>query len=75
MLEKGMRATVNSDDPAYFLGYIHENLVATQEEADLSRDQVIRLAANAFEASWLPPEEKRALLSRLEGYAASEAGL
>ena len=74
MLEKGMRATVNSDDPAYFLGYIHENLVATQEEADLSRDQVVRLAANAFEASWLPPEEKRALLGRLEGYAASEAG-
>ena len=37
MLEKGMRATVNSDDPAYFLGYVQENLVATQEEADLSR--------------------------------------
>ena len=36
MLEKGMRATVNSDDPAYFLGYVQENLVATQEEADLS---------------------------------------
>ena len=50
MLEKGMRATVNSDDPAYFLGYVQENLVATQEEADLSRDQVIRLTANAFEA-------------------------
>ena len=73
MLEKGMRATVNSDDPAYFLGYVQENLVATQEEADLSRDQVVRLAANAFEASWLPAEEQRALLSRLEGYAASKA--
>ena len=73
MLEKGMRATVNSDDPAYFLGYVQENLVATQEEADLSRDQVARLAANAFEASWLPAEEQRALLSRLEEYAASEA--
>ena len=73
MLEKGMRATVNSDDPAYFLGYIYENLVATQEEADLTRDQVVRLAANAFEASWLPPEEKRVLRGRLDGYAASEA--
>ena len=73
MLEKGMRATVNSDDPAYFLGYVHENLVATQEEADLSRDQVVQLAANAFEASWLPAEEKRALLGRLEEYASSEA--
>ena len=74
MLEKGMRATVNSDDPAYFLGYVQENLIATQEEADLSRDQVVRLTANAFEASWLPAEEQRALLSRLEGYAASEVG-
>ena len=73
MLEKGMRATVNSDDPAYFLGYIKENLVATQEEADLSRDQVVRLAANAFEASWLPAEEKHGLLGRLESYAASQA--
>ena len=74
MLEKGMRATVNSDDPAYFLGYILENLVATQEEADLSRDQVVRLAANAFEASWLPAEEQEALRSRLDGYVESEAG-
>ena len=74
MLEKGMRATVNSDDPAYFLGYVQENLIATQEEADLSLDQVVRLAANAFEASWLPAEEQRALLGRLEGYAASGAG-
>ena len=74
MLEKGMRVTVNSDDPAYFPEYVQENLVATQKEAALSRDQVIRLAANAFEASWLPAEEQRVLLSRLEGYAASEAG-
>ena len=72
MLEKGMRATVNSDDPAYFLGYVQENLVATQEAADLTRDQVVRLAANAFEASWLPQEEQRALRSRLDGYVASE---
>ena len=74
MLEIGMRATVNSDDPAYFQGYIHENLVATQEEAGLSREQVVRLAANAFEASWLPEDEKRAYRERLEGYAASETG-
>ncbi|MDE0051773.1 MAG: adenosine deaminase [Rhodospirillales bacterium] len=74
MLEIGMRATVNSDDPAYFQGYILENLVATQEEADLSRDQVVRLAANAFEASWLQADEKRAFSDRLAGYAASGAG-
>ena len=61
MLELGMRATVNSDDPAYFAGYMNENLVATQEAADLSRDQIVRLAVNAFEASWLPAGGKARL--------------
>ena len=74
MLEMGMRATVNSDDPAYFPGYMNENLVATQEAADLTRDQIVSLAVNAFEASWLPAEEKRALRGRLDRYVASETG-
>ena len=74
MLEMGMRATVNSDDPAYFPGYMNENLVATQEAAGLSRDQIVRLALNAFEASWQPAEEKQALRSRLDRYVASAAG-
>ena len=73
MLEKGMRATVNSDDPAYFPGYMNENLIATQEAAGLGRDQIIQLAANAFEASWLAPQEKRALRGRLDRYVASQA--
>ena len=59
MLEKGMRATVNSDDPAYFPGYMNENLVATQEAADLTRDQIVQLAVNAYEASWFEAPEKR----------------
>ena len=73
MLEKGMRVTVNSDDPAYFPGYMNENLVATQEAADLTRDQIVQLAVNAFEASWLPSEEKGALRSQLERYVESKA--
>jgi adenosine deaminase len=68
MLEKGMRATVNSDDPAYFPGYMNENLIATQEAAQLDKGQVIQLAINAFEASWLPAEQKDALLRRLDGH-------
>ena len=74
MLEMGMKATVNSDDPAYFPGYMNENLIATQEAADLTREQITQLAVNAFEASWLPPEEKAVLLGRLDRYVESAAG-
>ena len=74
MLEKGMRATVNSDDPAYFPGYMNENLIATQVAAELSRDQIVQLAVNAFEASWLAAAEKRALRGRLDRFVASWAG-
>ena len=70
MLDKGMRATVNSDDPAYFPGYMNENLIATQEAADLTRDQMVQLAVNAFEASWLPPQERQALRGRLDRFVA-----
>ena len=74
MLERGMQVTVNSDDPAYFPGYMNENLVATQEAADLTRDQIVQLAVNAYEASWLEAPEKRDLLSQLDHYVASTEG-
>ena len=74
MLEKGMRATVNSDDPAYFPGYMNENLVATWEAADLTRDQIVELAVNALEASWVAPEDKRALRSQPDRHVASKEG-
>lgn len=70
MLDKGMRATVNSDDPAYFGGYMNENLVAVQEEVELSKDEVVQLARNAFEAAWLPRASKDRYLAALEAHAA-----
>lgn len=70
MLGKGMRVTVNSDDPAYFPGYIYENYVRVQEEVDLGKGELVQLARNAFEASWLPRAGKDRYLERLEAYAA-----
>ena len=70
MLKMGMRATVNSDDPAYFPGYMTENLIATHEAAELERDQIVQLAINAFEGSWLPVQEKNSLLRQLDSYVA-----
>jgi adenine deaminase len=68
MLDHGMRATVNSDDPAYFPGYVNENLAAAQAEAGMTREEVIGLARNSFEIGWLDADERSAYLGRLEAY-------
>jgi len=66
ILDAGVRATINSDDPAYFPGYMNENLVAV----GLSREQAIQVARNAFEISWLGDDEKQRYVDALEEYAA-----
>jgi adenine deaminase len=53
MLEQGLRATVNSDDPAYFGGYMHDNFVAVAESLQLTRHQLATLARNSFLGSFL----------------------
>ena len=57
MLECGIMATINSDDPAYFGGYLLQNYVATQEALCLSAKQMAQLAENSFRASLLPPSK------------------
>jgi adenosine deaminase len=71
LLEAGLMVTVNSDDPAYFGGYLTENYMAVQQALGLSRDQLHRIAANSFEASFIPEENKRAFLQELDDYAAT----
>ena len=68
LLEAGLCATVNSDDPAYFGGYIEENYVAVQEALGLTRDHLYQLTRNAFEASFLASEEKSRLVEELDDY-------
>lgn len=71
MLEAGLAATVNSDDPAYFGGYIEENFQETAAALDLSRRQLGELTRNALHGSFLAEDEKRDLLSRTERYCAA----
>jgi adenine deaminase len=71
MLDFGLRVTLNSDDPAYFGGYVDENFYAAQEGLHLSRDDVYELTKNSFEASFLDAESKQRLLYELDGYFAS----
>ena len=58
LLATGLCATVNSDDPAYFGGYVAANYAAAAQALDLSVGDVRRLAANSIEASWLAPDQK-----------------
>ncbi|WP_373085211.1 adenosine deaminase [Sneathiella sp.] len=70
MLERGLKATINSDDPAYFGGYINENYQAITDSLNLTRDDILVLARNGFEASFCPDTRKQAMLARLEAYSA-----
>jgi adenosine deaminase len=73
MLEAGLKATVNSDDPAYFGGYVAQNYRAVAQARGLSRDDVAILARNSFTGSFLPPEEIAAKLAILDRYLAANA--
>ncbi|MBX3608509.1 MAG: adenosine deaminase [Hydrogenophaga sp.] len=66
LLDAGLCATVNSDDPAYFGGYLNANFVQTVQALDLSRDDVITLARNSFEASFVDPPTRSRLMARLD---------
>lgn len=56
MLAAGLRVTVNSDDPAYFGGYVNDNFNALVDAVDLSREEIIELVVNSFKASFLEQE-------------------
>lgn len=68
MLNKGILATIHSDDPAYFGGYMNENYYETAKGLNLSKDQLMQLTINAFKASWLSPEEKIKQITHVKNY-------
>jgi len=68
LLDRGIRVTVNSDDPAYFGGYVTDNLIAAQQAVGLTAAELVRLQRNAFEIAWLPPTVRDELLTELEHY-------
>ncbi|MCZ6677607.1 MAG: adenosine deaminase, partial [Candidatus Poribacteria bacterium] len=66
LLEAGLCATINSDDPAYFGGYIGENFLRSTEALDLNADDIYILAKNAFTASFLSEKEKERYIAELD---------
>ena len=71
LLDSGLCVTVNSDDPAYFGGYVVANYQAVQRGLGLSRDDIVQLAANSIEASFLPAAAKQDWQRRIEAFAAA----
>ena len=65
MLDKKLMVMVNSDDPAYFGGYLNQNLIETQASLNLSKDDVKTLLVNSFQSSFLNEEKKREWISKI----------
>ena len=70
LLGRGLLVTVNSDDPAYFGGYVADNFEASAAALGLSREQQLTLARNSFVASFLEEEQRRAYLDEVDRFAA-----
>lgn len=75
MLDLGLRATVNSDDPAYFGGYVNRNFSAVADALNLSRANLVQLAKNSFEGSFLSAEAIAVHLAEIDRYDATFAPL
>jgi len=68
MLDKGLVATVNSDDPAYFGGYVNENYLAIAQSLNLTKNDISVLAKNSIKGSFLPDNAKTEMLEKIEKF-------
>jgi adenosine deaminase len=74
LLRSGVRVTVNSDDPAYFGGYVAENYLALAEEAGLTSAEVVTLAENSFVISWLDDGRRQGYLDEVARFVDQFSG-
>ena len=65
MLDKKLMVMVNSDDPAYFGGYLNQNLIETQLALNLSKDEIKTLLVNSFKSSFLSEERKKEWINKI----------
>lgn len=69
LIDAGLLVTINSDDPAYFGGYMNANYYQIAEALTLSRAEIAKLATNSFTASWLPKATKEKYIADIEAMA------
>ena len=68
LLDRGLLVTINSDDPAYFGGYVADNYIGTAAALGLTADQMIQVARNSFVASFLPEAERQQHLDAIDAF-------
>jgi adenosine deaminase len=68
LLDQGVAVMINSDDPAYFGGYVNANYFAIVDALKLSDKEVYTLLKNSLEASFVTDEERAAMVARLDAY-------
>lgn len=71
LLHQGIKITVNSDDPAYFQGYISDNLFALAEKYNMTQEDIVQIARNSFEIAWVSDEKKKEFGNMIDEYVAS----
>jgi adenosine deaminase len=69
LMRQGAKVTMNSDDPAYFGAYVGDTYVRLAEYAGLSETDLVQLAVNSFDASWLTPARRAEFVARVTDYA------
>lgn len=68
LLRKGVKVTVNSDDPAYFQSYISDDMIALKNAYNLTKEDIITLAKNSFEIAWMDDAAKQRYLNEIDEY-------
>ncbi|MDQ7250969.1 adenosine deaminase [Dongia sedimenti] len=71
--EAGVKVTINSDDPAYFGGYLHENYLQTAQALNLTEPELAEIAGNSFRGAFLTDDEKAGYLQRITAYVRDAA--
>ncbi len=66
MMDKNMMVTINSDDPSYFGGYVNQNYLEVASALNLTKDDILLLAKNSFNASFLTDDEKKHYLDKVD---------
>jgi len=71
MMQRGLLVTINSDDPAYFGGYLNENYLAMANALHLTKDEIAQLAKNSFVASFITESEKASYIEQVDAYCSN----